>query len=149
MARPDAVYRIKRPSVVSETIDGEVLVLRLTPGYYYSLDGTVVPIWEGIEQGQPLRAIQARLVALYDGDGEEIRRSVAGFVDDLAGEELIEEARESPIREAAVAAGSANGAPRAQFQAPVLHRYTDMQDLLVLDPIHDVGETGWPTPKDA
>jgi hypothetical protein len=25
-----------------------------------------------------------------------------------------------------------------------LHKYTDMEELLLLDPIHDVDETGWP-----
>jgi len=34
------------------------------------------------------------------------------------------------------------------FAPPVLEVYTDMQDLLLLDPIHDVDETvGWPSPK--
>jgi hypothetical protein len=29
----------------------------------------------------------------------------------------------------------------------VLERYTDMQELLLLDPIHDVDESGWPHRK--
>jgi hypothetical protein len=29
----------------------------------------------------------------------------------------------------------------------VLERYTDMQELLLLDPIHDVDQTGWPRRK--
>jgi hypothetical protein len=39
-------------------------------------------------------------------------------------------------------------AERATFIAPVLAVYTDMQDLLLLDPIHDVDEIGWPTRRD-
>jgi hypothetical protein len=35
----------------------------------------------------------------------------------------------------------------AAFVAPVLHKHTDMQDLLLLDPIHEVDETGWPSVK--
>ncbi len=38
---------------------------------------------------------------------------------------------------------------KTPFQIPVLDVYSDMQDLLLLDPIHDVDETGWPTPKDS
>jgi hypothetical protein len=26
----------------------------------------------------------------------------------------------------------------------VLHKFTDMQDLLLVDPVHDVGDAGWP-----
>jgi hypothetical protein len=30
---------------------------------------------------------------------------------------------------------------------PLLRKYTDMRDLLLLDPIHDVDEQGWPVRK--
>ena len=30
------------------------------------------------------------------------------------------------------------------YTAPKLATYSDLQDLLLLDPIHDVDETGWP-----
>jgi hypothetical protein len=33
--------------------------------------------------------------------------------------------------------------------APVLEKYTDMQELLLLDPIHDVEEAGWPKARPA
>jgi hypothetical protein len=36
---------------------------------------------------------------------------------------------------------------KAIFNAPVLNKYTDMQDLLLLDPIHEVDATGWPSIK--
>ncbi len=35
------------------------------------------------------------------------------------------------------------------FAPPRLQRYTDMQDLLLLDPIHDVDEVGWPVASPA
>jgi len=33
------------------------------------------------------------------------------------------------------------------FSAPLLEKYSDMQELLLLDPIHEVGERGWPEPR--
>ena len=39
------------------------------------------------------------------------------------------------------------GIERLSFEAPILHKYTDMQDLLLLDPIHEVDEAGWPSVK--
>jgi hypothetical protein len=33
------------------------------------------------------------------------------------------------------------------WSSPVLSIYDDMQDLLLLDPIHDVDESGWPAIK--
>jgi hypothetical protein len=34
-----------------------------------------------------------------------------------------------------------------EFSRPILTKYTDMKELLLLDPIHEVDETGWPNPK--
>ena len=30
------------------------------------------------------------------------------------------------------------------YGLPALERFTDMEDLLLLDPVHDVEEMGWP-----
>jgi hypothetical protein len=35
------------------------------------------------------------------------------------------------------------------YAQPLLETYTEMQDLLLLDPIHDVGEAGWPSLPEA
>jgi hypothetical protein len=35
----------------------------------------------------------------------------------------------------------------AAFQPPTLRKYTDMQDLLLIDPIHEVDDLGWPGVK--
>ena len=34
------------------------------------------------------------------------------------------------------------------FDAPILKRYTDQQELLLLDPIHEVDDIGWPREKE-
>ena len=36
---------------------------------------------------------------------------------------------------------------KAVFQTPTLNADSDMEDLLLLDPIHDVDEKGWPQAK--
>ena len=33
------------------------------------------------------------------------------------------------------------------FEKPVLQKHTDMQELLLLDPIHEIDEKGWPSKK--
>ena len=40
---------------------------------------------------------------------------------------------------------SPSGPPgSATFEAPTLDRFDDLQGLLLIDPIHDVGDAGWP-----
>jgi hypothetical protein len=36
----------------------------------------------------------------------------------------------------------------ATWSAPTLEVFTDMQDLLLFDPIHEVGPEGWPYAAD-
>jgi hypothetical protein len=66
---------------------------------------------------------------------------VQALLKDLAAEDLI-----SPTESAGSAATPGPGT-RAPYAAPTLQKHTDMQDLLLLDPIHEVDETGWPSVK--
>ena len=40
-----------------------------------------------------------------------------------------------------------NGGPLIPYEKPKIETFSDMKDLLLLDPIHDVDETGWPSPR--
>lgn len=148
MMMSNAMYRVRTPTVVSDNIDGEVVALHLTHGHYYSMGGPAALIWGWIEAGASRQTIETRLAEMFEGPEEPMREAVSKFLGRLVEEGLIEETHEAPSLIAAAAPGS-NGEPRRPFEPPLVERYTDMQDLLVLDPIHDVGETGWPTPKDS
>ena len=39
--------------------------------------------------------------------------------------------------------------PDGPFTAPVVEKYTDMAELILLDPVHDVSALGWPDAKTA
>jgi hypothetical protein len=119
--------------VVSETIDGEVVAIDLESGRYYSLEGPAARAWEAIQAGQDLDGIVAAVAAEASMEADDARADVAAFIAELEAEGLLLDG-DGP-------ASSAEGPGRVRL---VLHRYTDMQDLIVLDPIHDVDETGWP-----
>ncbi len=138
-------YRINAPAVVSEIIDGEAVIMNLKSGNYYSTDAIGSRIWDWIEQGCARRQIEDALVAGYAADAAEIERAMTAFLDDLIAQGLVE-----PLAGGAPAA-TADAVPppaiKKPFRPPTLSVYTDMKDLLLLDPIHDVDEAGWPTPK--
>ncbi len=119
--------------MVSETIDGEVVAIDLESGRYYSLEGPAARAWEAIQAGQDLDGIVAAVAAEASMEADDARADVAAFIAELEAEGLLLDG-DGP-------ASSAEGPGRVRL---VLHRYTDMQDLIVLDPIHDVDETGWP-----
>jgi hypothetical protein len=130
--------RINAPDVVSETIDGETVIIDLYKGLYYNLNPLGSLIWTLIEAGQARSSILTTLQTQYATWDTAAQASVEQLFDRLIAEELV------------VPDGEAQGQPQsgmnlpAEFEAPVLYKYADMQDLLALDPIHDVDETGWP-----
>jgi hypothetical protein len=141
-------FRVKSPEVVHETIDGEVVIIHFDTGNYYSLDHVGADVWGLVEHGATLQQIVEGLGRRYDGDQGNMEAAVQGFVDELLRENLVVgedtgEATSSGNRPAPTQAGQQ--IERPGFVPPFLHKYTDMQELLLLDPIHEVDETGWPS----
>lgn len=142
--------RINIPKIVHENIDGETVILNLDDGNYYSLVGTGADIWECLENGANIRDVIERLYTKYDGVRENMEKAAHVFISELMQEGLIVTDGTGPDSgsgcfHAKVETGNKESKP--VFEAPVLNKYSDMQDLLLLDPIHDVDETGWPTVK--
>jgi Coenzyme PQQ synthesis protein D (PqqD) len=138
--------RVNSPNVIHETIEGEVILIDLKTGTYYSLRDAGAAAWQAIERGADEDEIQAALASRYEGSADEMRDAVRRLVAELEGEGLIraESGADAP---AAAPAPSENGAPaRKPFQPPVLEKHTDMQDLILIDPVHEVGAQGWPHP---
>jgi Coenzyme PQQ synthesis protein D (PqqD) len=144
---PSRSYRVNAPLIATEKLDNEVMIVNLGKGNYYSLTGTGAVIWDLIALGRTESSILSEIVDNYVGDAEVIRQSLDRFVSELCDEDLIvasEVASASPSdapQQAAIA-------DRPAFAAPQLEKYTDMQELLLIDPIHEVNDDqGWPKMK--
>ncbi len=140
------VYRINTPQVISENIEGEVVIANLQTGIYYSMQRVGADVWPLFENGVSREDLLKTAVETYSGNVSEIEAALGEFVTKLLAERLIVEVRglqSQPSEEG----HRANGTNLRPFEKPVLDSYNDMKDLLLLDPIHDVDETGWPAPK--
>ena len=134
------------PQVIHEAIDGEVVVINLENGKYYSLRGSGARVWAGVADRAGVDEIAAHLARSYHG-ADEAGASVAAFLAELESEELIVPSSEDP---GPWAPSEPHNGARSPFEPPVLERFTDMQDLLLLDPVHEVDEAqGWPRAKPA
>ncbi|MBI5948603.1 MAG: PqqD family protein [Chloroflexi bacterium] len=131
--------RVNAPHVIGESVDGEALIVNLETGAYYSATGVGDAIWTLLAEGAGVAAIVNAITARYPAAaaGESVHAFLA---------ELVEEglAVGDSGAEPSTAAPAGVSLPAA-FTAPVLQKYTDMQDLLLLDPIHEVDDTGWPS----
>jgi hypothetical protein len=135
--------RINPEEVVHETVDGEVILIALQTGCYYSLEGSGAEVWAGLLDGRRPEEVVAELEARYAAERGVIRTAVLELVERLVRERLIDpEEDEGDLQGADLEPAAASSA--APFPLPVFHKFTDMQDFLLVDPIHEVGEAGWP-----
>lgn len=134
-------YKTNLPKVISETIDGETIIINLDSGHYFSLNRSGGEIWNAVVNRCTVDEIAQGLASRYAADAAAIPGAVREFLQSLLKENLIS------VADAADAGPSdfvpQTGAPPT-FETPAFQRYDDMQDLLLLDPIHDVDESGWP-----
>jgi hypothetical protein len=138
-------FRVNGGGIVHETIDGEVIIINLETGVYYSLTQSAVDLWSALVEGATQAQLTGLLGARYEAAVADIDAAVAAFLDQLVAETIV--IVEGDGTGAAPAAAPTAGQGRGPFEPPVLSKYTNMSDLLLLDPIHDVDEHGWPNKK--
>jgi hypothetical protein len=124
----ECIVTPNRPAVLDETFDGEAVLVNLETGRYYALDPMASRWWSALEAGMSFEALAAVLPDA--GVGE-----LAAFVARLGAERLVRLEGELPRAE-----------PSDGQAIPRLQVFADMEDLLRLDPIHDIelDGSGWP-----
>jgi len=136
-------FRVNRPRVVHETLDGEVVIIDLRTGSYYSLTSSGAAVWEALDRGFSVGEAAHGLARRYGMAPNDVEPSVLGLVEELTAEVLI--VAVNGEREAS-APDLQDASPIDQpFEPPRLQKFDDMQDLILLDPVHEVDEeAGWP-----
>ena len=137
-------YRVNAPHVIAETIGGETIIVHLSTGCYFSLGGSAVVIWEELAAGKPVSEVTQQLSLRYEADGAELDAAIARIIDELQREELIVSAPDENGASSAATPVPEAPAERAPFEQPTLSKFTDMQDIILLDPVHEVDARGWP-----
>jgi hypothetical protein len=135
-------FCVNGPMVVSETIDNESIILHHGTGHYFSTRDSGAIIWSGIEAGLSFGALCLRLQEACSIEALNAERAVTAFIQELREKDLVRDGDESVKR------GQALELIRSvPFSAPNLEQHDDLADMLLLDPIHDVTDDGWPTAK--
>lgn len=127
--------------MADECIGAELVIIHFVTGKYYGVRGSGVHIWRLLDAGLTEAEIAAKLSAVAPA-GEDTLGLTAAFVRRLEQEELL-------VASAAIAPSAGAEPPLAvieAFEAPEIEARDDLQDYLMLDPIHDVDEQGWPKP---
>lgn len=138
-------FRVRHPGIVSEVIEGEAVIVNLETGDYFSMAGAGAFVWGLLEKQISAEDILKRVFAHYEGDELTISSSVEQILKELEDEGLIVDLTEpAESIESCSSPVITDGLEKTRFETPVLEKYTDLSELLFLDPIHEVDDTGWP-----
>ncbi|CAN5397835.1 hypothetical protein BH09SUM1_BH09SUM1_13320 [soil metagenome] len=127
-------WRINRSRATYQNLDGEVIIVDLVNGYYFSLQHAGANIWDALEQEPTL----PQMTGAFDGDEQKISASIESLLGQMQQYELVESFQSDTTGERSLP-GS-----RIAWSEPDFQAYSDMQNLLLADPIHDVDTAGWP-----
>ena len=128
-------YSTAGTQIIYELLDDEVIVANLDAGIYYSIRGSGVLIWQLLLDGHAPHLIEALFTEKYGSVP-----SISSFIELLLEENLLVE-KDLPSPPPGILSWPAH------FSAASLERYDEMKNLLMLDPIHEVDEQGWPQRK--
>jgi Coenzyme PQQ synthesis protein D (PqqD) len=135
-------YRVNSPQVISETVGGETIIVNLASGHYFNLQGTAVDVWEALERGEASRSIVTALEQQYAAADGEVEAAVQELLQSLVAAELLVADGNGAAETQPAPPPSAGERP--PFVAPSFTTFTDMQDIILLDPVHEVDARGWP-----
>ncbi len=133
-------YEICSPGVIAENFDGDIVILNLEDGRYFSLRGAGPNIWNTLIAGATPQAILA--------DAEQHRPALAEatktFLCRMFDLQLIRPAGE------AASSATVDWSTVKDADQPEIEVFDDLAELIMADPIHDVdAEVGWPLRKAA
>jgi hypothetical protein len=140
-------YEPDAARISHERLNDEVIIINVETGAYYSGSGTFADLWSALVQGAADLEIAQHFAGRHAADSDVILNDVRNVIGQLLVKGLLSEAPDRPCSSAL----SLPESPRAEWSTPGFAEYTDMWDLIQLDPIHEVSEAGWPfaPPKDA
>jgi len=137
----DDSFTVNAPLVVSEVLDGEAIIMHHGTGHYFNSTDSGAHIWACIEGTASANSIADSLTLNYNISRERAVAAAREFLQRLMAHGLITRGTKVPEAQPTMAS------ERREFSDPYLGVHEDLADMLLLDPIHDVGESGWPAPK--
>jgi hypothetical protein len=134
-------YRFNHDTFAFESFPDEIVVLNLVDGIYYAFGGAAVVAWPFILAQHAEPVIAGALGASYGVPVDALSIDLAQFVGRLLDEKVLLTAPEATSE---IDRPPLHSLP--EYRGFSFERHADMEDLLTLDPIHDVDPSkGWPS----
>jgi hypothetical protein len=119
-------------NVLAKVIDGEAILINVSTGAYYSLNGIGGLVWQWIEKEKNLQEMLLALTRGYNVETDTALKDIQQLLATMEKEGLITTTScDSSTRESSLAV---NISEKQSYQTPTIDIFRDMQDLLALDP---------------
>jgi len=128
----DWVLRVNTRLVACEIVDSEAVIINLSNGMYYTMDQVGAEVWRMIEEGRSVRAMAEVLASGYSVPVGDALADLEEVAQELLQEELVvtddggADPNQAPAADPPAAAGA--------YRKPTLAKYSDMSEVLALDP---------------
>ena len=139
------------PTVSMERLDGETIVIDFESGRFYSFRESAADLLFLISLGIEFELFESIIRKYFSvHESTDLSEDIGSFIETILSLNLIEmailvdEIGSSPIANVELPEDYLRG----DWVSPLLVSNDELADLLKIDPIHDVTESGWPeTPR--
>ena len=132
-------------NILSDVFGEEVVLVNLDSGMYYSLRGSATQIWIRLFNQYTLIEILADLIQIYQVTENQLVDDINLFVTQLLELKIIKTATDAERKKIDFISKDV----LIDYSTPVVEIFSDMQEILLLDPVHDVDKSGWPISKNS
>ena len=138
-------YNIYDNNIISDVFGEEVVLVNLESGVYYSLRYSAAQIWIRLINQYSPTEIVVDLIQIYKVDENDLISDINLFFTQLLEVKIIKIALETEKKSIEFNSKEI----LVPYTSPVLETFSDMQEILLLDPVHDVDKAGWPISKNS
>ncbi|MCO8146837.1 PqqD family protein [Rhodovulum tesquicola] len=118
-------------------IDDELVVLCLDSGYYYTITGIGVIVWQLIERGASLGLIVETIAQRYEQEAQKVQANIETFLDKLVLENLVGPAESTDAADPATIGEFDGWQPT--YIPVTISKYNDLFEAFASDPPLVVG----------
>lgn len=120
--------------LAAEIFDGEVVLIDIQRAVYFSLRGAASVIWQAFAEPRPRDAVLDTMMDQLEGAN---RTELQTTIDRMEQEQLLLPSE--------TCVTTAFALPAAVYMSPQVEAFSDLADLIAIDPVHEVDAgAGWP-----
>jgi len=137
-------YTLNNDKMFVDITDGVAIVINSETGIYYGMNGLGTNVFENISKGVSVEKISDTLKNI-SGAPQDVEARLSTFINALKDKEIVLDGAESAEK-----ASIDEVVAKADAFSLEVNEYSDAQEMLLADPIHEVKEdTGWTPEKDS